>query len=239
MMILRSFPPGFGCPSLSPFCVKAMYLLETAGVKWQPDFQADPRRAPKGKFPVLVDGDEIVADTWAIRAYLERTYHVDFDDGLDATKRAKGHALARMVEDHLYFALVHDRWINDAHWPTVRETYFAEIPRPLRGFVTRKLRKDVARDLDGHGIARHSADDIVAAAKRDLSAIRQSMQGAYLMGDRLSSADYSVAPILQAIAASPGDSALKAAVRSDADLMAYLLRVETHLSGDVVWQSAA
>ena len=97
MMVLRSFPEGFGCPSLSPFCVKAMHLLTASGVDWTVDFQSDPRKAPKGKFPVLVDGDVIVADTWAIRAHLLNRTGADLDAGLSVRERAQGTALARLA----------------------------------------------------------------------------------------------------------------------------------------------
>ena len=221
MMILRSFPEGFGCPSLSPFCVKAMHLLTASGVDWTVDFQSDPRKAPKGKFPVLVDGDVIVADTWAIRAHLLNRTGADLDAGLSVRERAQGTALARLAEDHLYFALVHDRWINEANWPMVRDTYFAEVPGLIRGMITRALRKSVRRDLDGHGIGRFNPDELAVRVKADLSAIRDAVSGGFLFGDVPTHADFAVGPVLQALAASPGESKFKAMVQDDPVLMTY------------------
>ena len=221
MMILRSFPEGFGCPSLSPFCVKAMHLLTASGVDWTVDFQSDPRKAPKGKFPVLVDGDVIVADTWAIRAHLMDRTGVDLDAGLSVRERAHGTALARLTEDHLYFALVHDRWMNEANWPTVRDTYFSEVPRVIRGMVTRAIRKSVRRDLDGHGLGRFNVEEFAARVTADLTAIRDAISGDFLFGDNPTHADFAVAPVLQALAASPGESRVKSMVRDDPVLMTY------------------
>ena len=234
MLTLRTYPAGFGTPSQSPFCVKAMLMLSRTGAPWHADYVADPRRAPKRKLPVLVDGDEIIADSWAIRAHLEKKLDIDFDEGLSAQERAQSHALARMAEEHLYFALVHDRWINESHWPLVREAYFGAVPKLIRGMVTRGIRKSVARDLDGQGMGRHSAEEIADRAKTDLDAIKAAMQGPFLMGAGVCAADYSVGSILQAGMASPGESRLKSLIQDDAELTAYVARVTGLLTGPVV-----
>lgn len=63
MLSLISYNPAFGQPSGSPFCTKALCLLEMSGVDWKIDFDNDPRKTPMGKLPVLRDGSKIVPDS--------------------------------------------------------------------------------------------------------------------------------------------------------------------------------
>jgi hypothetical protein len=42
---------------------------------------------------------------------------------LSPAERAVALALRVMLEEHLYFAILHNRWIEDAHWPLVRDAY--------------------------------------------------------------------------------------------------------------------
>ena len=91
---------------------------------------------------VLRTPDGLIHDSDNIRAHLETLGH-NFDAGLSDVDRATSRAFIRMAEEHLYFHLVMDRWGNDVVWPTVRDTYFKEVPKALRGFVTRSIRKSV------------------------------------------------------------------------------------------------
>ncbi|MCP4710238.1 MAG: glutathione S-transferase family protein, partial [Planctomycetes bacterium] len=149
MMKLTVYPNNFTEPSDSPFCVKAMCLLEMADQQWTPHFSSDPRKAPKAKFPVLQDGDRLIADSDQIRDYLENTYQVDFDNGLGSEQRGISRAVIRMAEEHLYFALVCDRWVNDANWAQIKKAYFKDIPFLVNGFITRMIRKQVFGQLNG------------------------------------------------------------------------------------------
>lgn len=229
MLVLRTYPAALGIPSMSPFCIKSMHMLHRSGLSWRPEFTSDPRRTPMRKLPVLVDGDAIIADSSSIRTYLETTYGCDFDAGLSQRDRARGHAIARMAEEHLYFALLQDRWGGDSHWSRLRDVFFAEVPGPLRGFISGRVRKLVLANIAGQGLGRFTPEGLLTLADADLTAIGTLMQGPFLFGSMSTSADYSVAPMIEALAASPGESALKARVASDAALMEYAARVATLL----------
>lgn len=239
MMKLRTYPAGFGCPSLSPFCVKAMHLLTASGAPWQAEITTDPRKAPKRKLPVLVDGDDFIADSCAIRAHLEARTGTDFDAGLSERDRAYAHSITRLAEEHLYFACVWDRWVNPDHWSIVRATYFAEVPGLVRGVVTRSLQKGAIRDLDGQGLGRFSEAELCIRVKADLEALKAVIQGDFLFGNRPCSADYSAGPMVQALAASPGRSKLKSMVTEDTVLMDYSTRVAALLDGQTQTMASA
>ena len=225
MFILHVYSPAFSEPSASPFAVKAMCLLQMSGAVWRPNFSTDPRKAPKAKFPVLEDGERMVPDSSEIAIYLEETLGIDFNEGLGDVDRAIGHALQRMIEEHLYFALVQDRWARDEVWAIIKDKYFGFLPWPLKAFVPGMVRKAALKDLHGQGMGRHSFEETVRRAAKDIGAVRVQLAGRpFLFGSRPTLADASVAAMLGAIADGPVDTPLRRLVADAPDLMAYLGR---------------
>ncbi len=229
MLKLVTFAPAFGAPSASPFGVKAMCLLKMAGA----DFEVlggDPRKAPKGKLPILIDGDTTIPDTEDIRTHLEQMFNVDFDAGLSAEQRATSRAVIRMCDEHLYFALVCDRWLNDANWEIVREVFFGTIPKLMRGFITRKIRQKVRDGMQAQGMGRHTEKERLSRADKDIQAIMALLgDKPFLFGNTPSAADASAAPMIAAMAGSPTPTMLSKRINHDAPLMAYLARVREAL----------
>lgn len=225
MLKLLSYPPVFGQPSASPFCIKAMCLLNMAGLEWQPDFNAELDKTPKQKLPVLVDAETVIADSDAIRSHIEQKTGIDFDQGLSAEQRAISRAVMRMVEEHLYFALVCDRWLVDANWPHIQEGFFGEIPAPIRDSVTAEIREHVRGQLVAQGMARHSVAEQFARADADISAISTLLgDKPFLFGENASAADTITGPMLGAIMASPTETLLSSRVKSDQKLVDYINR---------------
>jgi len=230
MLILNSFPAAFGQPSASPFSIKAMGLLNMAELEWQPDFSADPGKAPKQKLPVLIDGDKEIPDSEAIRSYIEQKTGIDFDHGLSPEQRAISRAVMRMVEEHLYFALVCDRWLIDANWVHVKEAFFGEIPAPVRDSVTEEIRDHVRAQLMGQGMARHSASEQFTRADADISAIKTLLgDKPFLFGEIPTAADTITGPMLGALVTSPTETRLSARVKADRKLVAYVNRCAKNL----------
>ena len=226
MLTLLTFPAGFGDFSLSPFCSKAAYLLQMSGQTWQRRDLNDPRKTPMGKLPVLqLANGELIADTWNIRSYLEEL-GADFDAGLNDDDRATAHLLARMVEEHLYFLLLADRWANDAVWPTLRDAFFAPIPRPIRVPITALIRRNIVKALEGQGVGRMSTTEQFTRADADLTLIADRLsRRPFLMADHPTAADASVAPVIGGLRDGPVETALTRRVRQDAVLSAYVDRM--------------
>ncbi len=227
MLELQTYPGAFGSPSASPFGVKALCLLEMAKVEYTVNHSADPRKAPKGKLPVLIDGDKVIADSDFIREHLEATQNIDFDAGLSERDRAISRAFIRMAEEHMYFALTCDRWLIDANWEQVKAQFFDKIPALMRGFVTNMIRKKVRAQAHAQGMGRHSVQEQLARVDKDIAAVAALLDGQkFLFGDRPTAADASVAAILLSMANSPTPTALSRRVGDDAVIMAYLDRVK-------------
>jgi glutathione S-transferase len=129
MITLYSFGPGFGLPDPSPFVTKAEVLLKMAKLPYRADTSGF-KKAPKGKLPYVDDdGGETIADSTFIRWHLEKKYKIDFDRGLSPEQRAIAWAFEKMLEEHLYWAVVHARWMDDANFAKGPAPSFARSPR--------------------------------------------------------------------------------------------------------------
>lgn len=222
MLTLLTFAPGFDDPSHSPFCVKAMCLLQLSGQAWQREDIRDPailHSMPYGKLPVLRVGDDLIADSELIQTWLE-SHGADFYPGVDARGRAMGQAMIRMVEENLRVGMAGDRWLDEACWPHMRRELFGPMPDD----IVDPLRAGVRQGLMGQGLARMREADRLTKLRRDLAAITTLLDGAFLLGDAPTAADAAVVPVLSMIANLPADTPLRAMVRDDATLMRYIER---------------
>ena len=158
MITLYAFGTAFGLPDPSPFVTKAEVLLKMAGLAYRID-NTGFRRAPKGKLPYIDDEGERIADSTFIRWHLENKYHIDFEKGLSAERRAIGWAFEKMAEDNLYWALVDARWFDDTNFAKGPREFFRKIPAPVRPLVIAFIRRQLKGTLYGQGMGRHNRRD--------------------------------------------------------------------------------
>lgn len=185
-MKLVVFLPAFGMRSASPFCVKADGLLAMSGLPYEVKI-GDVRKSETGKLPVLVDGNQTIADSRLIQRHLKRQHGFDPDAHLDPQQKAIALVTQRTIEEHIYFAGVQERWMDNAD--LVRETYFASVPGLMRKTVFGVVRKTVEKSLHGQGYGRLPRADALRLTERDIAAVAELFQGPYFFGDEPSSID--------------------------------------------------
>ena len=228
MLNLLTFPTNFGQLGGSPFCLKAICLLNMSGQDWKNSL-ADVRKMPKAKLPVLKVGDRLIPDSENIRDYLEQQ-GADFDAGLADSERAASRAFIRMAEEHLYFHLVADRWLRDDTWPITRDTFLSMIPKPIRVVIGAKLRKDLRAGLHTQGIGRFSEVERAERVTKDLEAIKLQLgDKPYLFGDTPTAADASICPMLSGLSTIPLPTEVSNLVKNDDVLMGYISRMSDAL----------
>ena len=225
MITLYTFGSNFGLPDPSPFGMKAEVQLKMAGLGYRLQHGGLPH-APKGKLPFIDDDGVIVADTVFIRAYLEKTYAIDFDKGLGAEQRAVAWAVERMMEDHLYWAMVHTRWTVDDNFAKGPAHFFDEVPEPMRDTVRSQARQGVTAVLHGQGTGRHSIEEIAELAARSFTALARIIgDKPYLTGDRPCGADASVFGLLAGVLTPLFDTPVRDAALAHGNLVAYADRM--------------
>ena len=218
MIRLYVFPANLkGTPNASSFCLKLEAALRLAGVPHQVWYETDPGNAPKGKLPFIEIEGKRIGDSALILEHLRETLGVDLDRGLSETERAQSHMLQRMLDERLYWVLVHSRWIEEENWPVVKKLFFRALPFPLSLIVPQMARKSVRAALAAHGIGRHTVEEIYALGGQDLAAMAAMLgDKPFYFGDKPTLADVSVYATLVNIVGPDLDSPLKeAALRHD------------------------
>jgi len=183
MITLYTFGPYFGLPDGSPFVIKAMLLLKFAGLEYSEN-RGGYGKAPKGKLPYIKDGGLIVADSTFVRFHIEKKYGFDFDAGLTPEQRAVAWAIEKMCEEHLYFALVATRWLDDANFAKGPAQFFKTVPMPLRPIVQSLVARKVAKTLKRQGFRRHTRAERDALAIADIKALASLLGQGFFDGRR-------------------------------------------------------
>ncbi|MCI0699322.1 glutathione S-transferase family protein [candidate division KSB1 bacterium] len=192
MITLYTFGPYFGLPDGSPFVTKAMILLKFAGLPYEEN-RNGYGRAPKGKLPYIDDDGVTVADSTFIRFHIEKKYGFDFDIGLTPEQKAAAWAIEKMCEEHLYFAALGARWLDEVNFAKGPVQYFKGLPLPLRMIMPRLLRRKIKKTLELQGLGRHTQAEQDELAIADIDAIAAMLgEKAFLMGGQPCGADASV-----------------------------------------------
>jgi glutathione S-transferase len=235
MLTLYGFGPAFGLPDPSAFVMKSQVQLKMAGLAYKFE-RAAPRDAPKGKIPFIKVGAHRVGDSTFIRAHIEKHHHFDFDKGLCTVERSLAWAMERMLEDHLYFAILHMRWMDDENWQKGPLHFFDGAPES----VATAARERVREMLHAHGIGRHSSEEIAQLGGRSLSALSAFLgDKPYLMGEAPSGADATAFGMVAAALTPFFSGELQRRAQAHPNLVAYRDRMMRQYYSDFARKMAA
>jgi glutathione S-transferase len=224
-IVLQKFFPVWGLPDFSPFCFKAEVYLKLASIPYTTEL-GDSRKTPKQKLPVIRDGARTIADSSAIIEHLERTRSTPLDVHLTAQQRAIATAVRSMLEEHLYFVIVYQRWKEDHNWAIYKSVFIELIgklgvPGFVRGLVLGQVRKQMVGSLKAQGVGRHSPEEIRATGKRILESVSELCVGPFFFGEQPSSLDATVYAFVASIAGGPFEGPLEDYARNDPKLSRY------------------
>lgn len=227
MITLFQFDPAFGLPNASTFCMKVETYLRMAGLEYRLAPRANILKAPKGKMPWIEDDGRVVADSGFIIDYLKDRY----GDRLDARLTPKEHAIAlafrRLLEENLYWAIVYNRWFTPEGWSLTRSAFFGGLPPVLRDLIPAVARRGMRKEIWGHGLGRHSPDEICAIGKADITALADFLgDKPYCLGEQPSSLDASAYASLANLLWVPLETPLKAHAQRFPQLDAYCARMK-------------
>jgi glutathione S-transferase len=221
MITLFGFGPAFGLPDPSPFVMKTEVQLKMAGLAFKRE-RRGPQAAPKGKIPFIDDDGVVIGDSTFIRRHLEVAHDFDFDRHLSDALKAQAWAVERMLEDHLYWALVHARWMDDANFAKGPAHFFDGAPDGVREAARERTRVALA----GHGLGRHSSGEILFLAARTLESTAGVLgTKPYLMGDEPCGADATAFGMLAGVLTPFFDTPLRTAALRHDNLARYVSRM--------------
>jgi glutathione S-transferase len=226
MIKLYQFPTAFGLPNLSPFCMKVELFLRMADLEYKVIEVSNPRLGPKGKLPFIEDDGVRVADSSVIIEYLQDKHGIDIDAQLTPQQRALTLAVQRMLDEHLYWGAVYSRWFDDRNWPEYKKIFFGQIPAAISGLVTIMARRSIRAQMRGHGLGRHSADEIYRMCRRDIVALADLLDDRpYLHGDTPSLGDANIVSTTANLLKVPLPNPLREEVLGHDNLVAHCERM--------------
>jgi glutathione S-transferase len=231
-LVVHQIPSAWGLPSVGPFCLKLETYLRMVEVPYQTVFDATPFRGPKGKLPWIEHEGKTIGDSGFIIEYLESRFGCDADACLSNEERAVAHSLRRMIEENLYWTMVYDRWMVAGNWAIARDVILGGIPVPIRSIIAPIARRGVRKQLEAHGIGRHSRHEIAAIGCSDVGAVGEFLgDKPFLMGNTPSQIDAAAYGLLANIASVPIESPVREAIEGRPNLSRYIERVREKYYG--------
>nr|XP_022344210.1 failed axon connections homolog [Crassostrea virginica] len=180
VLVHHFFGRGWKVPSKSPFPMKLETFLRITKTPYMNDHSG--RMSAKGKTPWIEYNDTQVSDSQFCIEFLKKKKGIDLNRGLSEQQKAIARAFLKLIEENLYWALCIELFCNEANIPLLKPM------SPLKGlgfwlyywFVKRSIKSATW----GHGIGRHSVEDVWTIAQADIQALSQYLgQKKYFMGE--------------------------------------------------------
>ena len=130
--------------------------------------------------------------------------------------------MERMLEDHLYWAIVHARWAIDANFEKGPAQFFAGAPDDVK----RAGQDNVKRTLFGQGFGRHDVAEIANLASRDFASASALLgDKPFLFGDAPCSKDATLFAFTAAAATPFFDTSIRQAAERYPNLVSLQWRM--------------
>lgn len=228
MLTLYRFQPLWGLSDISQFVMKVETYLRMTEIPYNienyPIFALD--KTPKGKLPFIEEDGKRVADSGFIVEYIVEKHGDKLDGGLDTRQRAISHAMRRMIEENLNWLIVQTRWRIDDNWKTFMDQLFEGFEdQKLLDVALPQVREAVLSEFWGHGIGRHSEEEVWHLGRNDISALSDFLgDNPYFMGDAPTSLDASAFSFLLHLRV-PFSSPIKEHIESLENLVGFCNRM--------------
>ncbi len=225
-LILHTITGGWGLPSISPFCLKLDTYLRMVERNAKVVVDATPFKAPKRKLPYIEYGGRVIGDSDFIIQYLNDKFGYDLNRDLTPAEKAIALGFRRLCEENLYWVMVYDRWMLEENWSRTKELLLGAIPTMVRPLVAIFANRGVRQELVGHGIGRHSSDEIHQIGIRDLNALADFLgDKPFFMGSAPTEIDATVYGQVSNILQVPIETPVKVAGLKRPNLLDYCERM--------------
>ena len=229
---LHQFDIDWDLPNPSPFCLKLETWLRLAEIEYE-TVPWVPGASPTSKAPFVVVDGETIADSSTIVRELTARFGIQLDAQLDPVQRAQAVLIRRTLEEHTYFALIRDRWLDDTMWADYRQIIGQTIPALVRTPVSAFLRRKVRSMVHAQGLGRLPQEEVWSRAIEDVDAVLALLgDSPYVFGDAPTSVDAVVYAFFALLIHPIGRGRLSEHCRKQPALTAYVERMAAR-----VWPS--
>ena len=182
-----------GWESFSPYVLQVSRALRLAGLaheRRRANMMKLKELNPLGQLPVLVVGDEKVADSTRIMHRIEAIAPGSLAGGLSGRALAEAWLWEELSDTALYPYVLATRWADDRGWPVPRQAFFGAMPAPVRGVVAPMVRRHTIKRLVERDFLRGGIEACYSRMRRVLDALdARAPDDGYWLGPRPSVAD--------------------------------------------------
>ncbi len=229
MITLYSYPELFGVADNNPYGLKICAFLKLCDLPFRHEHILDPKDAPRGQLPYIVDDGAHIGDSDAIIAHLISKYDLGIDARLTAAQRVTDLLLRRTLDD-LYWVMSYSRWSDDRFWPLFRDEFLKEHAA-LSADALEAARKYNFQRYHYQGIGRYEPDRVYDRGLADLTALANLMpESGFLFGPAASSIDAGVYGFIANIYFYEIETPLKACVASHQNLVRHCTAMHAAVS---------
>lgn len=226
MITLYQFPPIWGLPNASPFCLKLETYLRMAELPYEIKKVSNPAKAPKGKLPYIRLDGQLIADSDIIIDYLKARFGDKLDKKLTREHQGLSTLVSSTLSGEFYWQMLYMRWKNDAGWAQVNKAFFASMPFYLRAIIPRLLRKRVINALKIQGMGRLTEHEVLHQGYKTLDALAALMGDMkFFHGEQPTSIDAAIFGFLANIVWAPFDDPFKLHMQQHKNLLGYCERM--------------
>jgi glutathione S-transferase len=232
MIKLYAAAPAWNVPNVSPFVLKVDCYLRMVGLPYELvrfQFPEEVAQLPKGKIPYIEDQGQKIADSGFILEYLQTTYGDRLgEQRLNPREQAIALGLRRLMEEHLYWVICYARYMEDTIWEQYKHILFYVLfgryghsPSEVET-VAAQARERIRSYLHGHGLGRHTKEEIYALGEADVTALSAYLEDRpYFLGEEPTSLDATAYGFLANILYVGYETPLEAHAKTLPNLWAY------------------
>lgn len=229
MIRLHQTPPAWGLPNFSQPCLKLETWLRMTGIPYE-IAPADFSVSPKGKVPYISGEGVLIGDSSFILEYLKKTYGKDPDAVLGDSERAVSLAFRRMIKEDLFWVGIQSRYFDEHNWPIYKrlliDILMPDAPAEEQERRMADFREYIRGQLLGHGMGRHTPEEIYQIGIADITAIANFLgDKRFFFGERPTTADATVYAYMANMLEAPIESPAKQHGLKQGNLVGYCRRM--------------
>ena len=191
MITLYSYPELFGVADNNPYGLKIFAFLKLCNLPFRQEHILDPKDAPRGQLPFIVDDDAHIGDSDAIVAHLIKKYGLETDSALTPAQRDM-HLMIRRMLDDLYWVMSYSRWSDERFWPLFCCAFLRTHPA-VPAETLEAARKYNFQRYYYQGIGRYESAAVYDRGIADLKALAHLLpESGYMFGPMPGSIDAAV-----------------------------------------------
>lgn len=165
-------------PSASPFCLKVETFLRMAGISYENVDHKLKYKSKKGQLPFIELNGKEIADSDIIIRELSEYFNKNLDEGLTPEQKVSSHAFESMLNNHTSWVVRWWRYNNpkeflDTAQLDIKQSLQSRLPKGLLNFVFKIGFRSQVKQAVGHGLGRHTTQEIYDFGKEDLSTLSQ------------------------------------------------------------------